>query len=257
MLVDPNRLTSQSALGRLVRLPLRLVPRRAVVRILSGPNRGARWRAGSSVAGCWVGTYEAPKATALAARVSPGMTVWDVGANAGYYTLLFSRAVGPRGCVVAFEPFAENADNLLRHVEWNESRNVKLVQAAVAAKAGLAGFEVGSGSNSVGHLSECERNYLVPTVSLDECVQKGALPFPDIVKMDIEGAEVSALEGASDILKTKRTTWYISLHGDSAREGCASILVRAGYRLSAIDGSLISPDLLGHSPDEIVAVPQG
>ena len=44
-------------LGRILRFPLKAVPRRMVIPILSGPNRGLRWIAGSSIHGCWIGWY--------------------------------------------------------------------------------------------------------------------------------------------------------------------------------------------------------
>lgn len=105
--------------GRLLRLPLRLLPRGMVVSVRSGINHGLHWIIGSSTHGCWLGTYETHKQDAVRRLARPGMTIFDVGANAGFYTMAFSRLVGAKGRVYAFEPFAENVANLLKHVAIN------------------------------------------------------------------------------------------------------------------------------------------
>jgi hypothetical protein len=129
-------LDSRSRLGRLLRLPLRLVPPTAAVRVLSGPLRGMRWIAGSAPAGAWVGTLERAKLKQFVRRLRRGMTVWDVGANVGLYTLPSARAVGPTGRVYAFEPMPRNLDLLRRHVAMNRLPNVEICEAAVADTGG-------------------------------------------------------------------------------------------------------------------------
>src|SRR5580698_11236472 len=94
------------AISRTIRMPGRLIPKSAIFRIRKGPNKGFKWVAGSSVHSCWLGTYELRKQYQLERRIRPGMTVYDIGANAGFYTLLFSRLVGATRTVYAFEPYA-------------------------------------------------------------------------------------------------------------------------------------------------------
>jgi hypothetical protein len=117
--------------GQALRLPLRLVPRGAVVPIIQGPLRGRRWVVGSSNHGCWLGSYELAKQRTIIDLVRPGWTCWDVVANVGFYTLLFSQLVGPRGRVVAFEPAPANIPQLERHIRINGCANVDLVKTAV------------------------------------------------------------------------------------------------------------------------------
>ena len=76
--------SNTTALGKLVRLPLRLVPRTAVVPVLSGPLRGARWIVGAATHGSWLGTYEAAKQLLIERALKPGSVFYDVGANAGF-----------------------------------------------------------------------------------------------------------------------------------------------------------------------------
>ena len=88
-------------LGRLARWPLKAIPKKLIVPILSGPNRGLWWVSGSFIHGCWLGWYEKPCVEFVASLIRPGMVAFDVGANVGYYTLLLARGVGPKGRVIA------------------------------------------------------------------------------------------------------------------------------------------------------------
>lgn len=254
MIPDPNVLTSQSLVGRAVRLPLRLVPKRLLLPVLSGLNKGARWRVGSSSHGCWIGTYEARKVAFVARRISTGMTVYDVGANAGYYTLLLSRLVGPTGRVYAFEPLPANLVNLIDHVSLNHCSNTRIVSAAVSDQTGLAGFKIGV-SNAVGQLSLSQETLMVPTVRMDDSIAVDHCAEPSVIKMDIEGAEAAALRGAASLLRGRKATWFIALHGAEAKRGCETVLRDFGYRLAALDGSPIKGRLDAWDGDEIIAEP--
>lgn len=212
----------QTLAGRVLRLPLRLIPPDTVVTVRRGLTAGMKWRVGASTHGCWLGTYEAGKQAAIRKLVKPGMNVFDIGANAGYYTLALA-ALGAK--VWAFEPLAENVANLLHHVRIN-ALEVTVIQAAVSDRDGLAGFRIAP-DNSMGSLTVTS-DYLVPTVTLDNLIATSAAPIPDIVKMDVEGAEALVLQGAAELLRARRTTWLISLHGIDQRDQCQSLLTAAG-----------------------------
>ena len=74
--------------AKVIRLPLRTVPPGTVVPILTGRLRGRKWIVGSGDHSCWIGSYELEKQRAFAQVVHPGETVFDLGANVGFYTLL-------------------------------------------------------------------------------------------------------------------------------------------------------------------------
>lgn len=240
-----------SLAGRLLRLPLRLLPERAVMPVLSGINRGCRWRVGSSIHRCWLGYYESDKQRLLAALAKPGMVAYDVGANAGFYTLALSHLVGPGGRVHAFEPLPENAANVRDHLQLNACGNVVLHQVAVSDRDGHASFHVAA-SNAMGHLAD-DGTCRVPTARIDTLIGAGDLPQPDIVKMDVEGAESRVLEGARQLLAQGRTIWLIALHGQEQREQVARILTETGHRLLRLDGSVIDDGRV--DTDEIYALP--
>ena len=221
-----------SLTGRLIRLPLRLVPRSAVVPVLSGINRGMRWVAGSaSTNGSWIGTYEVDHIAALAQFVRPGAVVYDVGANVGYYTLALSTLVGDSGHVYCFEPDARNAFMLRRHIQMNNLRNVTFVQAAVSRSSGLVGF----GGRGEGAKISSESSYLLPSISLDSFLAVGN-PSPSFIKIDIEGGECDALAGAVSILSKGKAVWMLATHGPSLRLRCCEFMANFGYRYVGFDG---------------------
>lgn len=112
-------LESRSWLGRVARLPLRCLPKSAVVPMIGRPCRGLWWLAGSAPHGAWLGTLERRKLSHFVSRLRPGMTVWDIGANVGLYTLAAARVVRPGGRVAAFEPLPRNLGFLRRHLDLN------------------------------------------------------------------------------------------------------------------------------------------
>jgi len=234
----------ESLLGRLVRLPLRLIPPTRVVSVVGGINKGAAWICGSSIHGCWLGTYEPEMQRLMEKIVRPGMRIWDIGANAGFYTLAFSRLVGGAGRVYAFEPLAGNAKNLLAHVRLNELRNVTVVQTALSAATGLAGFHVAP-SNSMGHVAAAENSYLVPTVTVDGFLAERPEARPDLIKVDVEGAESSLLAGGLQFLTHAAPEIVLAVHGPEQGRICADLLASLGYSLFHPDGAPVAGGLTG------------
>jgi hypothetical protein len=138
--LDLSFIPRENALGYLLRLPLAIIPQSAVVRVVQGPLRGYRWIVGAGPHGLWLGTYEGAKQKRVIQAIKKGDTVFDIGANAGIYTLLFSEYVGQYGKVHAFEPLPENLTYLRQHVGINRLQNVSIHGLAVASKAGKARF---------------------------------------------------------------------------------------------------------------------
>jgi FkbM family methyltransferase len=222
-----------SRLGRALRAPLKLIPEGTVVRVLQGPLRGARWIVGSSTAGCWLGSYELSKVRLFASTIQSGMTVFDIGAHAGYYTLIASKLVGGSGHVVAFEPAPRNLRYLRRHLSLNQVSNVSVLEVAVSDRAGVGRFDVGAES-SLGRLDPAG-TLDVRTITLDELVTRGSVPTPHVLKLDIEGAESDALVGAAAILREVRPDIFLATHGSMVHDSCLSILSRSGYSVEALE----------------------
>lgn len=158
-----------------------------------------------------LGTTEPELQDFLAAELSAGDVFYDVGANVGFFTLVASRAVGPTGRVVAFEPMARAAELLRRNAENNALHHIEVVQAAVAGHVGEANFTDGESSLS-GRLTDESSGVSTPVITLDHACSDLGLPVPSIVKLDIEGAEVDAVAGMSHVLATASPTLLIEVH---------------------------------------------
>jgi len=133
--------------------------------------------------------------------VRPGMTVADVGANIGLLTLVMARAVGPEGRVIAFEPEAVPRTNLQKMKHLNGLSWVEVRDQAAGAKAGRLTFHV---SEIIGHSSlyalpeaEAARTVEVEVVRLDDVAPAKRL---DVVKIDVEGAELDVLAGMNGVI---------------------------------------------------------
>lgn len=218
---------------------LRLVPPWMVVIILSGVNKGFRWVRGSTNCPEWLGIYETEFQHLLQTLVKPDMVAYDVGANAGFFTLALSRLVGAGGKVLAFEPQPGNAAKIVRHLQLNSVTNAVLVQAAVGRHAGLCAFDIGK-DDYQGRITGAESVLQVPVIGLDELLATGT-PVPDLIKMDIEGGEFEALNGALNLLRTHRPVLLLSVHGPEQDEKCRELLRRVGYRFEYF-GSTTGPN---------------
>jgi FkbM family methyltransferase len=149
------------------------------------------------------GRYESHLTAVFERYCTPGMTVIDVGANLGYYSLLASRLVGPTGRVIALEPNSEDCRLLLSSVRLNGVSNVQLLPVAADAATGWAYYSTHVGSNGGliedGDLLSHPGN-VVPTFRLDDLVD-GPVGF---LKMDVEGAEGRVVQGATQIIERDR-----------------------------------------------------
>jgi len=150
------------------------------------------------------GIWEKDVTAYLMKLIESGMVVVDIGANVGYYTLLAAEKVGDHGKVFAFEPEPSRYTLLEKNVGVNGLKNVILVQKAVSHKTGTARLYLDPRHNPGDHRlfdsSDGRVSVAVETTSLDDFFQdKGQIVH--IIKMDIQGAEMAALEGMTDIIK--------------------------------------------------------
>lgn len=208
------------------------------VEIAGGDLAGARMRLDlQSEKDYWLGTYEADLQRAIQDWVRAGMTVYDLGANVGYVSMLLGRAVGAEGKVLAFEPLPANLERLLANIDLNLDAPVRVVSKAAADKSGELVFQVhasddmGKLEGSAGRSGEYSESIPVEAVALDDFVYRQGGPPPDLVKIDIEGGEGLALAGMAHLLKEERPLLFIEVHGQEAAKAVWAALTDNNYRL--------------------------
>jgi FkbM family methyltransferase len=171
---------------------------------------------------------------AIARRLRRRDTFVDAGANIGFYTVLAAGIVGPQGRVIAIEMMPDNAAILREHVRINGLTNVEVVEGALSDKAGervLAYVDDGKyGQASIAD-PRGERSVEVMTTTLEEIL--GDVPYVRLMKMDLEGAELKALQGAGQRLESIRAIIAEALpeHGSAQ-----NVLVERGFAVARLDG---------------------
>jgi FkbM family methyltransferase len=138
----------------------------------------------------------------------PGMTMLDIGAHHGLYTLLASKCVGRKGRVIAFEPSPRECRRLEKHVRVNRCRNVDIEACALGQHRGEADLFVVDGYRDWGNslrppaVPEPTRRVLVPVRRLDDLLEERGIEHVDFIKLDAEGGELAVLQGAHKLLHT-------------------------------------------------------
>jgi FkbM family methyltransferase len=218
--------------------------------VIRGPLRGSWYILGATAGesggvSVHVGLQEVEQSRCLANSLCAGQVFFDVGANVGFYTLLGSRLVRSRGRVVAFEPVPRNLAFLYRHVRLNRADNVTILPLACADALSNELFIAGE-NHALGRLEGSNRDperassqspaLLVATISLDAAAEKLGLR-PDVIKIDVEGAELRVLEGAANILTQVRPVLLLSVHSDQLRKACLTHLSERGYQIEPLNSS--------------------
>lgn len=153
--------------------------------------------------------------SAFRAAVAPGATVLDIGANIGAYTVLFALWTGRAGRVVAFEPAPASLAGLARQVKLNGvADRVEIVAAAMSDREGRALFDCdgASGANAlIPTAAAVGRAECVRTMSIDAfCAARGIRP--DVIKVDVEGAELDVLRGARQTIASCSPALFVEIH---------------------------------------------
>lgn len=146
-----------------------------------------------------------------------GMVFFDIGAHLGFYTLLASRLVTPRGKVVAFEPNPYIKRRLVWHLILNRCTNVHLEEVAVGDRTGKADFFILADRSDLSSLQVHPRCFashkiskiIVQMTSLDDYVMNNNITKIDFIKVDVEGAEWLVLKGATRL--EFRPIWLVEL----------------------------------------------
>jgi FkbM family methyltransferase len=154
------------------------------------------------------GIFEESETKLVKRVIKKGDTVLDIGANIGYYTLIFANLVGNEGKVFAFEPDPMNFSLLKKNIKINRYKNVILENKAVSNKTGKIKLYLGDSNRAINRIYDAKigdatKSIEIDAVKLDEYFKNYDKKI-DFIKIDVEGSESSAFEGMSSILKKTR-----------------------------------------------------
>ena len=239
-------LKNKSLFGKIIRLPIRLIPGKTVLPILSGNLRGKKWIKGAHNISVVLGTYERKQSAEFTSYCKKSKTFWDLGAHVGYYTLLY-HFHNAGGNIFAFEPSERNANLFRKHMDLNNIKNYRLFQSAVSDREGMLSFNK-SRTTVAGKLDETGETK-VNVLKLSKLLAEGSIGFPDLIKMDIEGAEENVLKDLKLMLAERKPVLFVSTHGKQVHLNCLALLEEIGYRLKPLD----RPDL--QASRELLAYP--
>jgi FkbM family methyltransferase len=194
------------------------------------------------------GNYEPGVAAIFSRYVKPGMSVVDIGANIGCFTMLLASLVEPSGLVVAVEPNPDNIKLLEASRRVNGFDQILVIQAAAGRRTDLLALHVSHSNGMTGELPDKLDAIFaarpVPCFALDAILPK--YRHFDLVKIDTEGAELNALIGLSETIDRDHPM-IVSEFSPGAMPGishCSGpeylrFLIGKGYRIAVIekDGS--------------------
>ena len=239
------RSTPSSVLVSIKRRPLLgrlanrvLPPGTQVLQILHGPVAGAMLELDvTREKAFWLGVHE-PEIASVIQQEASG-TSWDIGAHLGYFSLLMARRCE---LVVAVEANPHLAARLRRNVELNNA-GIAVVEVAVAGNEGTVTFEISSetGMSRVAELGGVASAPIVDRVRVETTTLDRLLEIherPSFAKLDIEGAELAALENAPRFLAA-RPVIVCDLHGDAAHREVPKLLRAAEYDVEFFQPSCV------------------
>ena len=194
----------------------------------------------------WTGTYELDFVTALAAAVKPGAVCFDIGGWRGYCAGTMACSGASKTYVI--EPLPANVDRINRMIAMNPKLDIELHQVAVGKIDGHAVFHL-MPETSMGKLEDSPfqpdetsaTSIAVVVRSLDSLCAELGVSRVDVIKLDVEGAELSALQGAVQILRSHHPCLFVEAHTRALASSVTHLLCELGYEVKALE--------TGQSPD--------
>jgi FkbM family methyltransferase len=246
-------LKREGALAAILRVPVLgtcvralgqiLVPRRSMAwaKIEDGAANGLWMELNPRSGANYVRGGGEPKVQAfIAGHLKPGMVFYDLGANSGFFSLIAARCVGKSGHVYSFEPEHELAERIRSNMQRNQFDRFTIVESAVWRETGHVSFarsdrsiSPDQGTGQVTTTGNGAQTIQVPTVALDDFAA-GALP-PDLIKCDVEGAEVEVFRGATRLLASCRPIIVCEIHSVAIGEALRRDLRNLGYVIQDLD----------------------
>ena len=199
----------------------------------------------------WYGYYSRDILLVLRSLLRPGMVVIDAGANIGEITLVAAKLVGASGNVYAFEPLPEIAGELSKNVHLNDFTQVSIQKKGLSDEPGekdifraSSDFDDGSKHEGLATLYPSEKRATkagkISLVTLDDFCEQVDIKHLNLIKMDIEGAELPALRGGMKTLRRFMPYLIIEVQQETASQAgynaadILALLQPIGYRFDVI-----------------------
>lgn len=209
----------------------------------AGPSRGITYELTlPEDKGIWTGNYEPNFAARLALEMRPGMVGYDIGAWHGYFTGIMLASGASE--VILFEPLPENQARLERLKDLNNGHVMVIEPVALADREGTAKL-TRIETSSMAKLSDSpfepddrpSNEISVSLTTIDAMVARGDIPPPDIIKIDVEGAEAMVLKGAEHTLSAAKPIVLAEIHSSSLLQEVNAFMTSRGYVVEEIDAS--------------------
>ena len=188
---------------------------------------GWKWLANSGNHAYWLGTYEKEYVKTFVKQIKSGNVVFDIGAQAGYFTLIASRLTEEQGKVFTFEPLPENISFIQKHCLLNDCQNVTILDKAVGNTPSKRRFKT-TGCSFMGNLST-EGDLEVEVASLDQLAADKQISPPHVIKIEVEGMDYWVLRGGEKLIREHRPIIFIATHGGKNHTRVLEILKEWRY----------------------------
>ena len=210
--------------------------RRQDVVIAHGVAKGLRFNAAGANPAYALGISEPMVQEWIARMVKPRDVVYDIGANVGFFTVILARLVGHGGVVAAFEPLPASARAAQHNADLNGFTHVKILPRAVGRRAGTVKLELQQESTWARLATDGTPGPTVDVemVAIDSLVADGTLAPPQVMKIDVEGAELEVMEGMRDTIVRHRPLILCEMHGKNAE--FAALMETLGYDVRCLEG---------------------
>lgn len=242
----------------------RYVLKKKFIRVMGQPLEGFWWTTSRSYE-YLLGTYESPELMRqFLSWLKPESIYYDVGGNVGYHAFIAATVV-KNGKVISFEPLPANRALFEEHIRLNQNRLSKdaitLLPYAVADAEKTVLFtnnEQLSGSNTYIDsplLGTAVDKIPVQCYSVDGLIAQG-YPPPDVLKIDVEGAEFDVLRGAAETIRKHRPNIFLATHDvhlPGVKDQCLKFLQEMGYTVTRAEE--FNPRMAGL--DDFLCVPAG
>lgn len=167
--------------------------------------------------------YEEPVVRFMRNTIAPGWAVYDIGANIGLYSILAGRLVGEQGRVYSVEANPLCVYLLRTNLELNQISNSQILPMAALDRAGSVNFTLNYGNLGLGvtqrsslYATKAGHEIGVAGLDMTSMIAQFGLRSPDLIKIDVEGAEGFVIEGLASIIQNRRPCLMIEVHGKVA-----------------------------------------